>query len=138
MSNYVVTVEQLTAIANAIRERDIREDIRDSNGYAEIDTSKEYLYSCVLPAVYDHQQYDFTIKYCDSSKTQINSVRFAVYETELIQYYRVFTPLKPSTGYPTGTKYIKVTPPNNAASENICEMVSYEFPTGFVNGIRGN
>jgi hypothetical protein len=138
MSNYVVTGEQLTAIANAIRQRDIREDIRDSNGYAEIDTSKDYLYSCILPTVYSDQPYNFTIKYYDSSKTQISSTQFMVYELSTISYDRVYSSLKPYNGYPSGVKYVKVTPPNGTVAENICEMVSYEFPTGFVNGIRGN
>ena len=136
--NYSVTDAQLTAIADAIRERDIREDIRDNEGYAEIDTSKGYLYSCIIPSVLRDQMYEFTIHYYDSSKTQITTQMGVVYDpNNSHQYFRNYTKLKPANGYPEGTKYIKVTPPNNTiVAENICEMVSYEFPNGFLTGIR--
>ena len=137
--NYTVTGDQLTAIANAIRMRSIGEDII-VNAYAlitdEIDTTKDYLLSGIMPSVISGSTYDFTIAYLDSNNTQLDTQELSYLATENESYVRMYFNLKPTSGYPAGTKYLKVkSKPSSFTAITISEMKQYTFPTGFVNAI---
>ena len=137
--NYTVTGDQLTSIANAIRMRSIGEDII-VNAYAlitdEIDTTKDYLFSGILPSVTSGSTYEFTIAYLDSNNTQLDTMDISHLATENESYVRIYYNLKPINGYPAGTKYLKVkSKPSSFTAVTISEMKQYTFPTGFVNAI---
>ena len=137
--NYTVTGDQLTAIANAIRMRSIGEDII-VNAYAlitdEIDTTKDYLLSGIMPSMLFGDTCDITIAYLDSNNAQLDTLDVSYLATENGSYVRMYFSMKPPAGYPAGTKYLKVkSKPSSFTAITISEMKQYTFPTGFVNAI---